>query len=101
MSFSMSNLIEKLNARDKDERYMAMHDLAADLDRDNIKLENEMERRVVNTILKHLKNGSQIESGDAWISDFLILRDPRNQNPEMEASASTGRDSEIRTNEIW
>ena len=37
MSFSMSNLIEKLNARDKDERYMAMHDLAADLDRDNIK----------------------------------------------------------------
>ena len=42
MAFSMGNLIEKLNARDKDERYMAMHDLAADLDRDNIKLENEM-----------------------------------------------------------
>ena len=58
MSFSMSNLIEKLNARDKDERYMAMHDLAADLDRDNIKLENEMERRVVNTILKHLEDSS-------------------------------------------
>jgi hypothetical protein len=58
MAFSMSNLIEKLNARDKDERYMAMHDLAADLDRDNIKLENEMERRVVNTILKHLEDSS-------------------------------------------
>ena len=54
----MSNLIDKLNARDKDERYMAMHDLAADLDRDNIKLENEMERRVVNTILKHLEDSS-------------------------------------------
>ena len=58
MAFSMSNLIEKLNARDKDERYMAMHDLAADLDRDNIKLENEMERRVVSTILKHLEDSS-------------------------------------------
>ena len=58
MSFSMANLIEKLNERDKDERYMAMHDLAADLDRDIIKLENEMERRVVNTILKHLEDSS-------------------------------------------
>ena len=40
MSFSMSNLIEKLNARDKDECYMAvgeMHDLAADFDWDKTK----------------------------------------------------------------
>ena len=32
-----------------DDSCMAMHELAADLDRDNIKLENEMERRVVGT----------------------------------------------------
>jgi len=53
---SFGNLIEKLNARDKDERYMAMHDLAADLDRDTIKLDGEMERRVVAIILKHLED---------------------------------------------
>ena len=40
MSFSMSSLIEKLNALDKDEFYMAvgeMHDLAADFDWDKTK----------------------------------------------------------------
>ena len=37
-------IASRLNARDKDERYMAMHDLAADLDRDTIKLDGEMER---------------------------------------------------------
>ena len=53
---SMANLLEKLNARDKDEKYMAMHDLAADLDKEAIKLDGEMERRVVAIILKHLED---------------------------------------------
>lgn len=53
---SMANLLEKLNARDKDEKFMAMHDLAADLDKDAIKLDGEMERRVVAIILKHLED---------------------------------------------
>lgn len=55
-SYTVSSLIEKLDARDKDERFMAMHDLAQDLDRDNIRLDGEMERRVVAMILKHLED---------------------------------------------
>ncbi len=35
-----------------------MHDLAADLDRDTIKLDGDMERRVVAIILKHLEDSS-------------------------------------------
>ena len=35
---------------------MAMHDLAQDLDRDNIRLDGEIERRVVAMILKHLED---------------------------------------------
>ena len=55
-SYTISSLIEKLDARDKDERFMAMHDLSQDLDRDNIRLDGEMERRVVAMILKHLED---------------------------------------------
>jgi hypothetical protein len=55
-SYTVSSLIEKLDARDKDERFMAMHDLAQDLDRDNIRLDGEIERRVVAMILKHLED---------------------------------------------
>jgi len=81
----MASLIEKLNARDKDERYMAMHDLSADLDRDTIKLENELERRVVSIILKHLEDTSTDVKQQAVRTIASLAR--KVQEPQLEEIA--------------
>ena len=55
----LNNLLEKMTSFDKDFRFMATNDLMSELQRDSIKLDDEMERRVVKMLLKLLedKNG--------------------------------------------
>ena len=55
----LNSLLEKMTSLDKDFRFMATNDLMTELQRDSIKLDDEMERKVVTMLLKLLedKNG--------------------------------------------
>lgn len=55
----LNSLLEKMLSLDKDFRFMATNDLMSELQRDSIKLDDEMERKVVKMLLKLLedKNG--------------------------------------------
>lgn len=64
---------------------MAMHDLAADLDRDNIKLDGEMERRVVAIILKHLEDTGTDVKQQAVRTIASLAR--KVQQPQLEEIA--------------
>ena len=88
-SYTISSLIEKLDARDKDERFMAMHDLSQDLDRDNIRLDGEMERRVVAMILKHLEDpGTDVKQQAVRTIASLARKVKRVDPPPQPASCA-------------
>ncbi|KAJ6648464.1 Cullin-associated NEDD8-dissociated protein 1 [Pseudolycoriella hygida] len=55
----ISNLLEKATSNDKDFRFMATNDLMNELQKDNIKLDDEIEKKVVKMVLRLLedKNG--------------------------------------------
>lgn len=59
VSYLIANLLEKMGSSDKDFRFMATNDLMAELQKDNIKLDDESERKIVRMVLKLLedKNG--------------------------------------------
>jgi len=58
-AYQITNLLEKMTSADKDFRFMATNDLMAELQKDNIKLDDDSERKVVKMLLKLLedKNG--------------------------------------------
>lgn len=58
-TYQIANLLEKMNSNDKDFRFMATNDLITELQRDNIKLDDESEKKIVRMILRLLedKNG--------------------------------------------
>lgn len=49
----ISNLLEKMLSADKDFRFMACNDLITELQKDSIKLDDDIERRV--SLVIHLK----------------------------------------------
>ncbi|XP_001606869.2 cullin-associated NEDD8-dissociated protein 1 [Nasonia vitripennis] len=59
VSYHIANLLEKMTSSDKDFRFMATNDLMTELQKDNIKLDDDSERKVVKMLLKLLedKNG--------------------------------------------
>lgn len=59
VSYQIANLLEKMTSNDKDFRFMATNDLMSELQKDNIKLDDDSERKVVKMLLKLLedKNG--------------------------------------------
>ncbi|CAK9795567.1 Cullin-associated NEDD8-dissociated protein 1 [Anthophora plagiata] len=59
VSYQIANLLEKMTSSDKDFRFMATNDLMSELQKDNIKLDDDSERKVVKMLLKLLedKNG--------------------------------------------
>ncbi|KAK0083224.1 hypothetical protein PV325_009153 [Microctonus aethiopoides] len=59
VSFQIANLLEKMTSNDKDYRFMATNDLMTELQKDNIKLDDDSERKVVKMLLRLLedKNG--------------------------------------------
>ncbi|XP_076759288.1 cullin-associated and neddylation-dissociated 1 isoform X1 [Xylocopa sonorina] len=59
VSYQIANLLEKMTSTDKDFRFMATNDLMSELQKDNIKLDDDSERKVVKMLLKLLedKNG--------------------------------------------
>ncbi|XP_063225020.1 cullin-associated NEDD8-dissociated protein 1 [Bacillus rossius redtenbacheri] len=59
VSFQIAHLLEKMTSSDKDFRFMATNDLMSELQKDNIKLDDDSERKVVKMLLRLLedKNG--------------------------------------------
>ncbi|XP_014219728.1 cullin-associated NEDD8-dissociated protein 1 [Copidosoma floridanum] len=59
VSYHIANLLEKMTSNDKDFRFMATNDLMAELQKHNIILDDDSERKVVKMLLKLLedKNG--------------------------------------------
>ncbi|KAH0549044.1 cullin-associated NEDD8-dissociated protein 1 [Cotesia glomerata] len=59
VSYQIANLLEKMTSSDKDFRFMATNDLMTELQKDNIKLDDDSERKVVKMLLRLLedKNG--------------------------------------------
>ncbi|XP_058803044.1 cullin-associated NEDD8-dissociated protein 1 [Phymastichus coffea] len=59
VSYQIASLLEKMTSSDKDFRFMATNDLMTELQKDNIKLDDDSERKVVKMLLKLLedKNG--------------------------------------------
>ncbi|KAL7299729.1 hypothetical protein TKK_0007479 [Trichogramma kaykai] len=59
VSYQIANLLEKMTSNDKDFRFMATNDLMTELQKDNIKLDDDSERKVVKMLLRLLedKNG--------------------------------------------
>ncbi|XP_063702337.1 cullin-associated NEDD8-dissociated protein 1 [Culicoides brevitarsis] len=58
-SYQITNLLEKMTSNDKDFRFMATNDLMTELQKDNIKLDDDSEKKVCRMVLKLLedKNG--------------------------------------------
>lgn len=59
MAYQIAGLLEKMSSSDKDYRFMATNDLMSELQSDNIKLDDDSERKVVRMLLRLLedKNG--------------------------------------------
>jgi len=59
VSYQITSLLEKMTSSDKDFRFMATNDLMTELQKDNINLDDDSERKVVKMLLKLLedKNG--------------------------------------------
>jgi cullin-associated NEDD8-dissociated protein 1 len=58
-TYHLSNLLEKMTSADKDYRFMATNDLMSELQKENIILDEDSEKKVVKMLLKLLedKNG--------------------------------------------
>ncbi|CAG0913840.1 unnamed protein product [Notodromas monacha] len=58
-TYHLANLLEKMTSADKDYRFMATNDLMSELQKDNIILDDDSEKKVVKMLLKLLedKNG--------------------------------------------
>jgi len=65
MSFSISSVLEKMENRDQDFRFMATSDLASELQKDNFKLDNDAEKKICAAILKLLDDSSGDVQGQA------------------------------------
>ncbi|KAF7627250.1 hypothetical protein Mgra_00009462 [Meloidogyne graminicola] len=55
-SFQISGLLEKMTNIDKDFRYMAVNDLMTELGKSSIALDEDMEKRIVNSLLKLIQD---------------------------------------------
>ncbi|KAF3429217.1 hypothetical protein E2986_13998 [Frieseomelitta varia] len=68
VSYQIANLLEKMTSTDKDFRFMATNDLMSELQKDNIKLDDDSERKVVKMLLKLLedKNGEVQNLAVKW-----------------------------------
>lgn len=58
MSSFITNILEKMGSRDKDFQYMAVSDLATELEKESFKFEANVENRVVLALLNLLKGSS-------------------------------------------
>ncbi|CAK5073854.1 unnamed protein product [Meloidogyne enterolobii] len=55
-TFQISGLLEKMTNIDKDFRYMAVNDLMAELCKASIALDEDMEKRIVNSLLSLIQD---------------------------------------------
>lgn len=55
-AWKIANLLEKMVSSDKDFRYMATNDLILELQKDNLKLDDDIERRIVQIVLQLLED---------------------------------------------
>uniref|UniRef100_A0A5S6R0U0 TIP120 domain-containing protein n=1 Tax=Trichuris muris TaxID=70415 RepID=A0A5S6R0U0_TRIMR len=79
-SFYVARLLEKMTSVDKDYRFMATSDLISELEKDSIKLDDDNERRVVNTVLLLLEDGnSEVQNLAVRCMGRLVnkVKDPR------------------------
>ncbi|GMS77933.1 hypothetical protein PENTCL1PPCAC_108, partial [Pristionchus entomophagus] len=55
-AYTIANYLEKMNSKDKDFRFMAVSDLMAEFTKNNIKLDEDSERKVVRMLLRLLED---------------------------------------------
>ncbi|GMT08797.1 hypothetical protein PFISCL1PPCAC_94 [Pristionchus fissidentatus] len=57
-AYTIANYLEKMNSKDKDFRFMAVSDLMAEFTKNNIKLDEDSERKVVRMLLRLLEDNN-------------------------------------------
>lgn len=76
----INHLLEKMTSSDKDYRFMATNDLMTELQRDNIKLDDESEKKVMLMLLHQLKDqNSEVQNLAIKCLGFLIHKVKDNQ----------------------
>lgn len=73
-SYQITNLLEKMTSNDKDFRFMATNDLMTELQKDNIKLDDDSEKKVCRMVLKLLedKNGEVQNLAVKWLVFYSL-----------------------------
>lgn len=64
-SFDVNSIIEKADSKDKDLRHMALYDLSNELQKENLKLDENSQRQLADVVLRLLDDKSSEVQGVA------------------------------------
>ncbi|KYR00775.1 HEAT repeat-containing protein [Tieghemostelium lacteum] len=91
MSFFLGQILDKMASRDKDIRFMATHDLAAELEKESFKMDPTFEPKIVTKLLSLTSdNANNVQENVVKCLGLLIKRVKDAQAIEMVDSLSKG-----------
>lgn len=83
-AFNVAQILDKMNNRDKDFRFMATHDLANELEKETFKLDANAEPKIVTQLLKLLEDpANNVQENSVKCLGLLVKRVKEPQSAEI------------------